>query len=211
MKWQSCQLSAKIRFMEQIGRREANRRATREAVLTAARTLFASKGYEATSVREIAEASGVPERTFYRHFDGKESLLDDEMQRWVDAVAGAIRARPPQEPPLTAVERTVVALAEAVAEDPGARPAWMFTDAPRPFEMVASLARRPMQRFEDAIAEALADRGSGLEAPLIARVAVAVIRSAAIRRRTDGVVEAGNFAPYAREAFAQLRAVSRSE
>jgi AcrR family transcriptional regulator len=197
--------------MEQIGRREANRRATREAVLSAARTLFASKGYEATSMREIAEASGVPERTLYRHFDGKESLLDDELQRWVDTVAGAIRARPEQERPLTAIERTVVALAEAVAAGASARPAWMFTDAPRPFEMVASLARRPMQRFEEAIAEALADRGSGPEAPLVARVAVAVIRSAAVRRRADGVEEAGSFAPYAREAFAQLRDVTRRE
>jgi AcrR family transcriptional regulator len=197
--------------MEQIGRREANRRATREAVLTAARALFASKGYEATSMREIAEASGVPERTLYRHFDGKESLLDDETQRWIDVVAGAIRARPPREAPLTAIERTVVALAEALAADPDARPAWMFTDAPRPFEMVADLARRPMQRFEDAIAEALVDRGSGPEAPLTARVAVAVIRSAAIQRRADGVVEAGNFAPYARQAFGQLRAVARPE
>lgn len=197
--------------MEQIGRREANRRATREAVLAAARALFASKGYEATSMREIAEASGVPERTLYRHFDGKESLLDDEMQRWIDVVAGAIRARPPREAPLTAIERTVVALAEALAADPDARPAWMFTDAPRPFEMVADLARRPMQRFEDTIAEALVDRGSGPEAPLTARVAVAVIRSAAIQRRADGVVEAGNFAPYARQAFGQLRAVARPE
>jgi AcrR family transcriptional regulator len=211
MKWQTCQLSAKIHFMEQIGRREANRRATREAVLAAARALFASKGYEATSMREIAEASGVPERTLYRHFDGKESLLDDELQRWLDAVGLAIRARPEEETPLTAIESTVVALAEAVAADPGARPAWMFTDAPRPFEMVASLARRPMQRFEEAITDALVDRGSGAEAPLIARVAVAVIRSAAIQRRADGVLEAGNFAPYARDAFAQLRTVNRSE
>jgi AcrR family transcriptional regulator len=211
MNWQRCQLSAKIRFMEQIGRREANRRATREAVLEAARALFASKGYEATSMREIAEASGIPERTLYRHFDGKESLLDDELQRWLDAVAGAIRARPEHEPPLTAIEQTVVALADAVAADPASRPAWMFTDAPRPFEMVADLARRPMQRFEDAIAEALVDRGSGSEAPLVARVAVAVIRSAAVSRREDGVVEEGNFAPYAREAFSQLRAVTRTE
>jgi AcrR family transcriptional regulator len=195
--------------MEQIGRREANRRATHDAVLAAARALFASKGYEATSVREIAEASGVPERTFYRHFDGKEGLLDDELQRWVGAVAGAIRARPEQEPPLTAIERTVVALAEAIADDPAARPAWMFTDAPRPFELVASSGGRPMRLFEDAIAQALADRGSGSDSPLVARVAVAVIRSAAIRRREDGVTEAGNFAPYAREAFAQLREVTR--
>ncbi|HTU28493.1 MAG TPA: helix-turn-helix domain-containing protein [Solirubrobacteraceae bacterium] len=197
--------------MEQIGRREANRRATREAVLEAARALFASKGYDATSMREIAEASGVPERTLYRHFDGKESLLDDELQRWLDAVAGAIRARPDGEPPLTAIEHTVVALAEAVAADPAGRPAWMFTDAPRPFEMVANLARRPMQRFEEAITDALVDRGTGPEAPLVARVAVAVIRSAAISRRADGVVEVGNFAPYAREAFAQLRTVTRAE
>jgi AcrR family transcriptional regulator len=212
MKWQTCQLSAKIRFMEQIGRREANRRATREAVLAAARALFATKGYEDTSVREIAEASGVPERTFYRHFDGKEGLLDDELQRWVDAVAGAIRARPEQEPPLTAIERTVLMLAEAAAADnPADRPAWMFTDAPRPFELVASSAIRPMRRFEEAIAAALADRGSGPEAPLVASVAVAVIRSAAIRRREDGVQEAGNFAPYAREAFAQLRAAAAQD
>lgn len=194
--------------MEQIGRREANRRATREAVLEAARTLFAGKGYAATSVREIAEASGVPERTFYRHFDGKEGLLDEELQRWLDTVAGAIRARPLHEPPLTAIERSIVALAEELAANPTARPAWMFTDAPRPFEMVANLARRPMRRFEDAIAEALSERGTGPEAPLIARVAVAVIRTAAIRRREDGVDESENFAPYAREAFAQLRALA---
>jgi AcrR family transcriptional regulator len=208
MKWRTCQHSAKILLMEHIGRREANRRATREAVLTAARTLFASKGYEATSVREIAGASGVPERTFYRHFDGKEGLLDDELQRWVDAVGGAIRARPRDEPPLTAIERTVVALAETMADDPTARPAWMFTDAPRPFQLVAASDGRPMRLFEDAIAAALTDRGSGQEAALVARVAVAVIRSAAIRRREDGVQEVGNFAPYAREAFGQLRAVA---
>jgi AcrR family transcriptional regulator len=194
--------------MEQIGRREANRRATRDAVLEAARALFARQGYEATSVREIAEASGVPERTFYRHFDGKEGLLDDELQRWVDAVADGIRARPPREPALAAIEATIVAMAEMAAQDPGARPAWMFTDAPRPFELVASSAVRPMRRFEEAMCGALVDRGAEpRQAPLVARVAVAVIRSAAIRRREDGAEEVGNFAPYAREAFAELRDV----
>jgi AcrR family transcriptional regulator len=150
----------------------------------------------------------VPERTFYRHFDGKEGLLDDELQRWLDTVADAIRARPALEPPLTAIERSLVTLAEALAEDPLARPVWMFTDAPRPFEMVANLERRPMRRFEEAIAAALSDRGVGPEASLIARVAVAVIRTAAIRRREAGVDEIGGFTPYAREAFAQLRALS---
>jgi AcrR family transcriptional regulator len=195
--------------MEQVGRREANKRATRDAVLEAARRLFADKGYEATSVREIAEDAGVGERTFYRYFDTKEALLDDELQRWIDAVAEALRARPSHERPLIAVERTVVALAEAVAATPAQRPAWMFTSAPLPFEVIAGTAPRPLLLFEDAIADALRQRDPQEAAlALIARVSVAVFRSAAIRRRELELDEPGSFAPLVREAFAQLRAAS---
>ena len=193
--------------MEQGGRREANKRATREAVLDTAHRLFADKGYEATSVREIAEDAGVGERTFYRYFDTKEALLDDELQRWMNVVADAIRARPQQEPPLAAIEEAIVALSEALAAEPEARPEWMFNDGPHPFEVLARAAVRPLLRFEEAIAGALADRGSGEEGPLVARVAVAVMRSAAIRRRAEGLEEPGSFAGFARKAFAQLRSV----
>jgi AcrR family transcriptional regulator len=197
--------------MEQIGRREANKRATREAVLEAARRLFADKGYEATSIREIAEDAGVGERTFYRYFDGKEALLDDELQRWIDAVAGALRARPPQEGPLIAIERTIVTLSEAMATAPEQRPEWLFTAAPRPFEVIAGSAPRPLLRFEDAIAEALTMRdpqAASAAVQLIARVAVAVIRSAAIQRQELELRAPGSFGPLVRDAFAQLRAVT---
>jgi AcrR family transcriptional regulator len=197
--------------MEQIGRREANKRATREAVLEAARRLFADKGYEATSVREIAEDAGVGERTFYRYFDGKEALLDDELQRWIDAVADALRTRPLHEGPLIAVEHTIVALSEAIAATPEQRPEWMFTAAPRPFEVIAGSAPRPLLRFEDAIANALLARDpqAGSSAvQLLARVAVAVIRSAAIQRQELDLHAPGSFGPLVRDAFAQLRAVT---
>jgi AcrR family transcriptional regulator len=194
--------------MEEIGRREANKRATREAVLDAARRLFAERGYEATSVREIADAAGVGERTFYRYFDGKRGVLDDELRRWIEAVAATIRGRPADEPALVAVERAIVTLAEAVSASPSTRPSWMFTDSPRPFEVIQQAAVRPLLRFEDAIAEALAERepADPVAAALAARVGVAVIRTAAIRRREQGLEEPGSFAPLVRDAFAQLRA-----
>ena len=62
---------------QQLGRRETKKLAVRAAVERAARQLFAEHGYEATSVRQIADAAGVAERTFYRYFDGKEGLIAD--------------------------------------------------------------------------------------------------------------------------------------
>ena len=47
---------------------------TRERITREAVTIFSDKGYEATSVREIAEASGVTKPAVYYHFDSKESL-----------------------------------------------------------------------------------------------------------------------------------------
>ena len=46
----------------------------RDAICDAALTLFAEKGFEATTTREIAEQAGAAEGTLYRHFDGKADL-----------------------------------------------------------------------------------------------------------------------------------------
>jgi AcrR family transcriptional regulator len=46
----------------------------RDAICEAALDLFAEKGIEATTTREIAEKAGAAEGTLYRHFDGKEDL-----------------------------------------------------------------------------------------------------------------------------------------
>ena len=55
---------------EPTGRREANKQATRAALRSAAKQLFASQGFERTTVRDIARLANVTERTFYRYFDG---------------------------------------------------------------------------------------------------------------------------------------------
>ena len=58
-----------------MGRREAKREATRQEVLSAAADLFRTKGYDATSVDDIALAANVAKGTFYYHFKAKEDLV----------------------------------------------------------------------------------------------------------------------------------------
>jgi AcrR family transcriptional regulator len=48
----------------------------RDAILAAAMPLFATKGFDAVTTREVAEAAGVSEALLYRHFEGKRALYD---------------------------------------------------------------------------------------------------------------------------------------
>ncbi|PKQ29190.1 MAG: hypothetical protein CVT60_06675, partial [Actinobacteria bacterium HGW-Actinobacteria-10] len=49
----------------------------RGEILDAATTVFYRRGYDAGTMREIAEAVGVSEPALYRHFTGKEDLFDE--------------------------------------------------------------------------------------------------------------------------------------
>jgi AcrR family transcriptional regulator len=54
---------------------------TRERLITAAAELFATRGYDAASVRDITRAIGLNEASLYNHFDGKAGLLDAVFRR----------------------------------------------------------------------------------------------------------------------------------
>ena len=62
-----------------------NRNDTRSRIQDVALQMFIDKGYEATSLREIAEELGVTKAALYYHFDTKEkivtSLIDDRVER----------------------------------------------------------------------------------------------------------------------------------
>lgn len=73
----------------------------REQLLDIGRTLFADKGFEGTSVEEIAARAGVSKPVVYEHFGGKEGLyavvVDREMRQLLDLVTGALTAGHPRE------------------------------------------------------------------------------------------------------------------
>jgi AcrR family transcriptional regulator len=73
----------------------------REQLLDVGRTLFAERGFEGTSVEEIAAKAGVSKPVVYEHFGGKEGLyavvVDREMRRLLEMVTGALTGGHPRE------------------------------------------------------------------------------------------------------------------
>ncbi|MGB8329131.1 MAG: TetR/AcrR family transcriptional regulator [Polyangiales bacterium] len=71
-----------------MSRRERRKSETLHRIEEAGWTLFTTRGYEATSTREIAEAADIAAGTLFNYFPEKRSLLIHLMQRQIDAAAG---------------------------------------------------------------------------------------------------------------------------
>jgi AcrR family transcriptional regulator len=73
----------------------------RQQLLDIARKLFAEKGFEATSIEEIANRAGVSKPVVYEHFGGKEGIyavvVDREMQQLLDRIQSALSGGHPRE------------------------------------------------------------------------------------------------------------------
>jgi AcrR family transcriptional regulator len=76
-------------------------RERREQLLDVGRALFAERGFEATSIEEIAARAGVSKPVVYEHFGGKEGLyavvVDREMQSLLGRFTGALTAGTPRQ------------------------------------------------------------------------------------------------------------------
>jgi AcrR family transcriptional regulator len=63
----------------QVRKRDAA--ATREALLAAAGSLFAERGFDRTTVRDIAQVAGVNQALLFRYFGSKEAVFEEVMAR----------------------------------------------------------------------------------------------------------------------------------
>ena len=84
------------------GLRERKKRATRRAISDAATELFMTKGFDNTSVVEIAEVVGVSPQTVLNYFPAKTDLFFDEKD-WYAGPPQAVRNRRPRTSPAAAV------------------------------------------------------------------------------------------------------------
>jgi AcrR family transcriptional regulator len=84
------------------GLRERKKRATRRAISDAATELFITKGFDNTSVAEIAEVVGVSPQTVLNYFPAKTDLFFDEND-WYAGPPQAVRDGCPRMSPATAV------------------------------------------------------------------------------------------------------------
>ncbi|HEY1572071.1 MAG TPA: helix-turn-helix domain-containing protein [Pseudonocardiaceae bacterium] len=134
--------------------RERKRNRTRQALLDAAVELFERKGYDGTTVADIAEAADIGTRTFFGYFGSKEELLFPDSARRVDAAVDAIANRAPDDRPVDVLLR---ALRDVAAP------------AGQPDDMIDRLARLRLRLIRTVPAV----RGRALQVQLDAQRAIA--------------------------------------
>jgi AcrR family transcriptional regulator len=151
--------------------------ARRAQLVDVGRRVFAERGYEATSVEEIAERAGISKPIVYEHFGGKEGLyaviVDREVEHIVSGIVEAISSGSPRE----RLEQAALAFLTYVKDRPGGF-AVLLRDAPpskRSGEMPAlmhDLADRVGAIFTDQFRKAGYDAKT---APIYAHALVGMV------------------------------------
>jgi AcrR family transcriptional regulator len=76
------------------GLRERKKQQTRDTISRVAVELFAERGYDETTLAEVAEAADISPRTIFAYFDSKEEILFCEAVAEIDGLKDALRQRP---------------------------------------------------------------------------------------------------------------------
>jgi AcrR family transcriptional regulator len=157
--------------------RERRKRRTAQAIVDAALRLFEERGFDHTTVDQIAQSADISRRTFFRYFGDKEELFFVEDERLLDVITATLDGAPPDEPVLGLARRATRALAAASVAEPERRLARERLIAATP----ALLARRMAKnlRWEQAIAGRLVARGvAEPDALLLPKLAMACFQAA---------------------------------
>lgn len=99
------------------GLRERKKVRTRGAIATAALRLFAERGYEETTIADIAAAADVSPRTFFSYFPSKEDVVFAEVDDRLAEVRERLTRRPPGETPLEAIRHSIIDVMEALVTE----------------------------------------------------------------------------------------------
>jgi AcrR family transcriptional regulator len=132
----------------------------REQLVGVARTLFAHKGYEATSIEEIADRAGVSKPVVYQHFGGKAGIyrvvVDREVRHLTDSISRSFEAGHPR---LVAEGAADAFLTYIEEREDGFRV--LVRDAPTPITggSFASVIANVATRAEQLLIAEFAERG----------------------------------------------------
>jgi AcrR family transcriptional regulator len=100
------------------GLRERKKERTRRAISDAALDLFEARGFDATTVDDIAAAADVSARTFFRYYASKDEAVFERADDVRDAFRALLAVRPQGEPLLVSLRELAKALiADEVVDD----------------------------------------------------------------------------------------------
>ena len=171
----------------------------------AALELYIERGYEQTTVAEIAKRAGLTERTFFRYFADKREVLFYGARQLQELLVGSVLDAPADTAPIDAIAAAFDAAGASFQErEEGVRRRQAVVTAH------AELQERELIKLA-ALSAALADalRRRGVAEPaasLAAEAGIAVFRIS-FARWVDGP-EGGELRPLIRDSFDQLRAVT---
>jgi AcrR family transcriptional regulator len=175
--------------------RERKKRRTRDALLRAALELFATRGYEETTVDDIAAAVDVSQRTFFRYFAGKEETAFYVPRLAETQVVEAVRARPPGEAPLEALRRAVLESWDRINETiEEIVPVELHLRVYRVIESTPALLAAHLRRaaeLEEELARIIAER-EGLDVDADPRPRIVVALFGGVIRVTERLWSAGD-------------------
>jgi len=107
----------KAGITETEGRRERKRRQTRERIEQAAMGLFLERGFDATTIEDIAARADVSKRSFFDYFPSKEDVVFAWQDGFADRMMEAIASRPADEPAVQAVQYGLVSAVVSAADE----------------------------------------------------------------------------------------------
>ncbi len=130
--------------------RQRKKEQTRRAIADAALDLFETRGFDETTVDDIAAAANVSPRTFFRYFASKDEAVFDRADEAQEAFRTLLAARPTDEPMLVSLRE----IGQALLTD-------QFVDGARLRRVLGLVAReRALRGRSDALLD-------GIEAELI--------------------------------------------
>ncbi|SDK21350.1 TetR/AcrR family transcriptional regulator [Streptomyces indicus] len=183
---------------------------TRQRLVMAALQLFAEKGYDATTVSEVAERAGLTRSTFHRHFGDKRDVLTAGQETLSRLLSEGIAAAPADATPMTA-------LAAGLEHASAGMTAFNREVGPlmhAAIEANDELRRRSTAKragLAAAITEALTRRGTSLATAQVAAELGVLAFHLGFSRWTDPSRDEnpGELAPLALAALDELHAAAR--
>ncbi len=187
------------------GLRERKRRQTRERLTKVAMALFRERGFEATTLDDIAAAADISRRSFFHYFASKEDVVFAWHEESTAALIAAVAARPADESMLAAAENAISAMVRQLEPGEAMAMAQLKRDNP------ALQARDQVkyEKLERALAEALGKRAGHkterLQARLVAMIATGAMRIGGELWAAEGALEKPE--ALVKRTFAAIRAI----
>jgi AcrR family transcriptional regulator len=161
------------------GLRERKKQQTREAIVRSALALFDERGFDATTIADIAAAADIAPRTFFGYFPSKEAVVFHDFEEVFGAFEGRVLQRRPDETAFDAMRAWIVG--HLAACDPGADEDVRRRRLIRETPALRAYDRQNLARFETLLAEAVAgDLGTAPDAlrpRLVSAAAIAAIEA----------------------------------